>query len=164
MKQFRVTINLSFLPHYWEDEYSSYEESMTENRAKKVAFDRTDAYYATHDVVEYIKSTNSAMDMVEYIFCDGEVKSAQWDPEEFQIHMLVESDQTAVDLLEELKMNSLEDGEYETCGESGWVLFTRDENGKAFGPPWDTSDVWEYGLVDYRDNPMEVELIDPQTS
>jgi hypothetical protein len=158
MKQFRVTINLSFEPHYWDDGFGSYEESRTEQKAKKAAFDRTDAYFAEHNIIDYIKS-NSAMEAVEYIFCSSEVKSAEWDPENFQIHMVVESDEEAEDLREELEMNSLEDGEYEGCGDSAWMVFTRGPNGEPLGPPWDMKDFWEYGLVDYRNNEIVIEEV-----
>jgi hypothetical protein len=158
MKQFRVTITMSFEPHYWDDEFSTYEESRAETKAKKAAFERTDAYFAEHNVIDYIKR-NSAMEAVEYIFCNSEVKSAKWDPETFQIHMVVESDETVDSLREDLTMNSLEDGEYEGCGDSAWMVFTRGPNGEPLGPPWDMKDVWEYGLVDYRNNPIVIEEV-----
>ncbi len=158
MKQFRVTITMTFVPHYWDGEISTYEESRAEKKAKKAAFDRTDAYFAEHNIIDYIKS-NSAMEAVEYIFCNSEVKSAEWDPEKFQIHMLVESDETAEDLREDLEMNSLEDGEYEGCGDSAWKVFTRGPKGERLGPPWDMKDFWEYGLVDYRNNPIVIEEV-----
>ena len=158
MPQFRVTLNFSVNIHDAEDVYTTYEESRTEWRAKKGAFQRTHDYYEKHNIEDYIK-TNSAMDMVECILCEGEVKSAKWDAATFAIHMVVETDQTAEDLCEELQMNSLEDGEYEACGESGWILFTRDEEGNVFQGGMGMSDVWEYALVDYRDNPIEIEEV-----
>ncbi len=155
MKQFRVTITMTFEPHHWDDDYYSDHMTKAEKKAKKEAFDRTDAYYAEHDVIQYIKS-NSAMGTVEYIFSDAEVKSAEWDPEKFQIHMLVETEETEEELRRDLEMNSLEDGEYEGCGDSSWMLFTRDKDGNPLGPPWDMKHFWEYGLVDYRMNPIEI--------
>jgi hypothetical protein len=158
MPQFRVTLNFSVNIHDAEDVYTTYEESRSECRAKQGAFQRTSDYYEKHNIVDSIKK-NSAMDMVEYILCEGEVKSAKWDAANFAIHMVVETDQTAEDLCEELQMNSLEDGEYEACGESGWILFTRDEEGNVFQGGMGMSDVWEYALVDYRDNPIEIEEV-----
>lgn len=158
MKQFRVTITMSFEAHHWDDGYGSYEESRTEKKAKKVAFERTEKYFTEHNLIDYIKS-NSAMEAVECIFCNSEVKSAEWDPETFQIHMVVESDETAEELREDLEMNSLEDGEYEGCGDSAWMVFTRGPNGEPLGSPWDMKDFWEYGLVDYRNNPIVIEEV-----
>jgi hypothetical protein len=73
--------------------------------------------------------------------------------------MLVESDETAEDLREDLEMNSLEDGEYEACGNTAWKVFTRGPNGEPLGPPWDMKDFWEYGLVDYRNNEIVIEEV-----
>lgn len=100
------------------------------------------------------------MEMVEYIPADGEILSAEWDETAFAIHMVVESDQTADELREDLEMNSLEDGEYEACGETGWILFTRDEEGKPYYGGEGSDNVWEYGLVDYRQNKISVVPID----
>jgi hypothetical protein len=156
MPQFRVTLHFNINIHHSDDVQSTYEESRREWRSRQAAFSRTKAYYDEHDIVDYIK-TNSAMDMVECIFCDAEVKSAEWDNDAFAIHMVVESDQTTEELREDLEMNSLEDGEYEACGESGWILFTRGPNGEIFYGGEGSEDVWEYALVDYRDNDIEIE-------
>ena len=161
MKQFRVTISMSFEGHHWDDDYFSEHQTKAERKAKKAAFDRTDAYYQEHDVITYIKSF-SALGAVENMFCNAEVKSACWDPEKFQIHMVVESEETVENLRRDLEMNSLEDGEYEACGDTPWILFTRGTNGERLGPPWDMKDTWEYGLVDYRQHPIVIEEI--QTS
>lgn len=155
MNKFRVTLTFNVNVHYWDEGYGSYEESRTEKKAKKAAFDRTDAYYETHDIKAYVKGF-SAMELVENMPSEGEVLSAEWDPEAFQIHMIVKTNQDADDLVQELEMNSLEDGEYEACGETGWILFTRDPEGKTLGPPWDMKNFWEYALTDYRDNPIVV--------
>lgn len=159
MKQFQVTITMSFRAHYWNETHywnEGYGEiTKAEKKAKKAAFDRTDTYYAQHDVIQYIKQ-NSAMSAVENLFSNAEVTSAKWDPEKFQIHMIVETEEDAEDLRSDLEMNSLEDGEYEACGDTPWILFTRGENGEPLGPPWDMKKFWEYGLVDYRNNPIEI--------
>jgi hypothetical protein len=155
MNKFRVTLNFNMNVHDAESGWSSYEESRTEKKAKEKAFARTDAYYEVHDLKAYVKSF-SAMELVENMPSQGEVLSAEWDPAAFQIHMIVKTDQDADDLRDELEMNSLEDGEYEACGETGWILFTRDPEGKTLGPPWDMKNFWEYALLDYRDNPIVV--------
>jgi len=151
MTKFQITLNFSFDAHDVEE---FYDDTVTKN-AKKQAFERTQKYYEDHNIIEYIKS-NDAMGMVEYILGEGEVLSAEWDKEKFAIHMVVESDQTADELKDDLEMNSLEDGEYEACGETGWILFTRDAEGKVYDGDWNMKDAWEYGLVDYRQNPIEI--------
>jgi len=109
-------------------------------------------------VVAYIKS-HDAMGMVEYICGKAEVISATWDAEAFAVHMVIETEQTADELREDIEMNSLEDGEYEACGETEWILFTRDEEGNPYQGGEGSGDVWEYGLVDYRQNPIDIQLV-----
>ena len=154
MTKFQVTLHFSFDRHQSDDE-TEYESNKTSKRKQRAAFKRTDKYYEEHDIIDYIKS-NDAMSMVEYVVTDGEVLSAEWDESAFAIRMDVYTDGTADELREDLLMNSLEDGEYETCGESPWVLFTRNKDGEPFEGSMDMEDVWEYGLVDYRRNPIEI--------
>ncbi len=149
MTKFNVTLNMSFEEH---TEHYRYEPG------QKKALQRTSDYYAKNSVTEYIK-TFDAFGLVEYICCDGEVLSAEWDTEKFQIHMVVDADGTAEELVEDLKMNSLEDGEYEACGETGWILFTRGPNGEIYDGDWNKKGFWEYGLMDYRSNPIVVQEI-----
>lgn len=127
----------------------------TESQRKREAFARTDEYFRTHSLMDHIKS-NDAFGFVEYLTCSAEVLSAEWDSEKFQIHMVVETDQTPEELIDDLRSNSLEDGEYEACGDTGWLVMTRGPNGECFGPPWDMEDFWLYGDTDYRDNEIEV--------
>lgn len=170
MTKFRVTLNFNVDIHQCDDSWSDQKSI----RDKQVAFQRTEKYYEEyvssdsksdetlptfHRMLKNIQNhvkTNDAMDMVEYICCEGEVLSAEWDTEKFAINMVVETDQTADDLRKDLEMNSLEDGEYEACGETGWILFTRDEEGNIYDGDWNNKDAWEYGLVDYRSNPIEI--------
>ena len=154
MPKFQVTLNFSFDRNHSDDE-TEYESNRTSKRKQKAAFNRTDTYYESHDIIDYIKG-NDAMEMVGYTPCEAEVLSAEWLPEEFAIQMLVESSKPIPELIEELRMNSLEDGEYEACGETGWILFTRDEAGQTFNGVDGSEDAWEYGLVDYRENEIQV--------
>ena len=158
MPQFRVTLNFSVNIHHSEGNHFTSKENKIEWSARQAAFERTDVYYIKHDLEDYIK-TYDAMGMVEHTICNGEVLSATWDEDEFAIHMVVETNQTAEELKEDLEMNSLEDGEYEACGESGWILFTRGPDGEVFEGGEGSEDVWEYGLTDYRDNDIEIEAI-----
>lgn len=154
MPKFQVVLNFSFNAHHCDDAME-YESNQTSKRKQKKAFDRTDKFYEDHDIIEHIK-TNDAMGMVEYVCCDAEVVSAEWDSTNFAINMVVETNQTEDELREDLEMNSLEDGEYEAGCETGWILFTRDEEGNMYDGDWNNKDVWEYGLVDYRQNPIEI--------
>ena len=155
MPNYKVTLNFKINYHDAEDAWHEEDEE-----AKKAAFQRTDRFYEKNNIVTYIK-TFDAMGLVEYVYCDGEVLSAEWDPEEFQIHMVISSEETPKDIKESLRMNSLEDGEYEGCGESGWIIMTRDPEGEVFDGSWDKiKDFWEYALLDYRDNPIKVTLIE----
>lgn len=72
--------------------------------------------------------------------------------------MVVDTDCTAEELKEDIQSVSLEDGEYEACGETGWIIFTRGPKDEVVGEDgkWDMKDFWEYGLTDYRRNPIEV--------
>ena len=154
MPTFQVTLHFNIERHHSDDEVE-YESNRTSKRKQKTAFERTDAYYKEHSIIDYIKG-NDAMGMVEYSICEGEVLSAEWDPSAFAIHMVVETDEGAKELEEDLRMNSLEDGEYEASGETGWILFTRGPNGEIYEGGEGSEDVWEYGLVDYRQNPIVV--------
>jgi hypothetical protein len=188
MPRYNCTLNFTFERRYGEhDEYldhldaKEYEDSYADSdagsekedalsdatdldefspevKAEAEAFRRTDIYYRTHRIEDHVKS-NHAFSFVEYVCCDGEVISAEWDKKKFQIHMVVETEQTKEQLIEDLRSNSLEDGEYEACGDTGWVVFTRGKNGEIFNGGLDMSDFWPYGLTDYRDNPIEVEEI-----
>jgi len=168
MKQYKVTLNFTFEPQDVNDidevymngsESESEDESPKKISAAAIAFERTEDYYAEHSVEEHVKQ-NDAFGFVEYVLCDGEVVEAAWDKEKFQIHMVVNTNQSKEDLIHDLEMNSLEDGEYEACGETGWIVMTRGPKGEVFDGYWDKmKDYWVYGLTDYRQNPIEVELI-----
>ena len=159
MNKYKVTLNFTFEQCYWDD--NDYD--VKNMKAKKSAFDRTDAYYEKHSLTDHIKS-NSAVDFVESTLCDGELLSAEWDDTRFAIHMVVETDESADELRKDLESNSLEDGEYEACGDTGWIVMTRGPNGERFGPPWDTEDTWVYGFTDYRNNPILVTKLEDTPS
>ncbi len=167
MNQFKITLTFNTSVHPCHDPYGEYygresygddyywETKDKQMKERKKAFERTDHYYESHSLEDYVK-TFSAMDFVESMFMEAEVISAQWDPAQFKMHIVVKTEQDAEDLQEELEMNSLEDGEYEACGETGWLLFTRGPNGEVFDGGFDTTDVWEYALTDYRNNPITI--------
>lgn len=153
MNQYKVTLNFSFEKHYPEE----FEGEEDYDEVVK-AFARTDKYYRKHDIVQYIKE-NDALAFVECVLCDGEIVSAEWLPNKFAIQMVVDTDQDEEDLEEDLRATSLEDSEYEACGETGWIVMTRDKDGNPFGPPWDMKGFWEYGLTDYRRNPIKIQKV-----
>jgi hypothetical protein len=159
MTKFQVTLHFTFERNDSDDEYE-YESNRTSKKKQQKAFERTDKFYEEYDMIAYIKS-NHAMEMVGYIVGEGEVLSAEWDPETFAIHMVVETDEAADELRKDLEMNSLEDGEYEASGETGWILFTRDEEGNSYQGGMGSEDVWEYGLVDYRQNDIHIVPMPP---
>ncbi len=131
-----------------------------EQKAKYDAFQRTDEYYEKNNIIKHIKK-NDALGFVESVVCDGEVVSAKWLKDKFAIEMIVDTEQTAEELEEDLRNTSLEDGEYEACGETGWIVFTRGKNGEEVGHDgkWNMTDFWEYGLTDYRNNPIAIKQI-----
>lgn len=151
MNTYKVTLNFNFEPCYWDDDDD-------DSKAKKDAFSRTDKYYEENSLIDHIKS-NTAVDFIEYVLCDGEVLSAEWDTKKFAMHIIIKTKQTPEELRADLEGNSLEDGEYEACGDTGWVVMTRGPNGEKFGAPWDTDDTWSYGFTDYRSNSIEIELV-----
>lgn len=178
MPRYNVTLNLSFERHYGDyDDYLNFidcpdvysdsdsdagadelDSYSPETKRQAEAFRRTDLYFQEHSIEDHVKG-NDAFSFVEYVCCDGEVLSAEWDKKKFQIHCVIESKQSKEDLIRDLENNSLEDGEYEACGDTGWIVMTRGPKGEMFGAPWDLNNFWEYGLTDYRQNPIEVEEI-----
>lgn len=168
MKQYKVTLNFTFEAHdvndfdelNYESEEEKEEEQPKKLSPKAAAFERTEEYYAKHSVVDHIKSNDAYGFVADGLLCDGEVVSAEWDKKKFQIHMVVNTDQTKEELIHDLEMTSLEDGEYEACGDTGWIVMTRGPKGEVYDGGWDNlKDYWEYGLTDYRQNPIKVELI-----
>ncbi len=123
--------------------------------AKVAAFDRTSTYYSSHSVIDHIKSYN-AFEFVQYLLLDDNVRSAAWDPEKFAIHMVVSSKKSKYDLEYTLRRYSLEDGDYEAVEDNGWTVKTRLLTGELPTTWQETEDSWEYGLTDYRRNPIEI--------
>jgi hypothetical protein len=164
MKQYKVTLNLTFEkvdPDLDEsvnyEDYDEENEMDMEEKRKREAFDRTDAYFEENDVGDYVKEVD-AFDFTEYTVHNGDVISAEWDKKKFAVHMIVDTTQSKEELIEDLRWNSLEDGEYEGCGNTGWIVMTRGPKGEEFGEDgkWDMEDFWVYGLTDYRKNKIEV--------
>ncbi len=157
-KKYNVTLNFTFSAHH-PDELADYDDTPEDDDKRNLAFERTEDYYNEHSIEEHVKS-NDAMGFVECLYFEGEILSAEWDKDKFQIHMVLETEETPEEIEESLKMTSLEDGEYEGCGDFGWVVMTRGPNNERFsGDFHEIKDYWEYGLTDYRRNPILVKEI-----
>jgi hypothetical protein len=154
-KQYKVTLNFNVtLPRSHAEEVPSFRRKMN------LAFQRTEEYFQVNDISQYVKKTD-AMSLVEHL-PEGKVLSAEWDSKEFQIHMIVESKRNKKKLIEDLEFASLEDGEYETTVENGWVIFTRGLASEAYDPSLhDIQDFWCWAYCDYRSNPILVEEVSP---
>ena len=152
MNKFRITLTFDFQVNDSEDWIEKQAK-----RQKQEAFDRTDQFYAEHDIIKYIK-TFRARDMISDLLCDEKILSAEWDAHTFQIHALVETETTRQNLLEDLENNSLEDGIYEGYGECGWMIYTRGPNNEICDGKWEhVHQFWLYGLTDYRNHPVVIE-------
>lgn len=166
MKQYSVILNFTFEPHGCdvEVEYDDDGNEMpmnAEDQAKFDAFERTDRFFEENDIVKYIKNRCDAFGFVQYIIGDGEVVSAKWLEDKFAIEMIVDSYNYPGPLEKDLRNHSLEDGEYEACGDTGWIVLTRGPNGECFGENgnWSMKGYWEYGLTDYRRNKIIIKEI-----
>lgn len=158
MHRFKITLNFTFRRHSLKDVLYPYDSDDEDNEECVDAFQRTDAYYLKYSLEDYVK-TSDPEGFVEYMLRNAYVESAEWDPEAFQIHMVVETEDSKESILEELQTLSLEDGQYEASGESAWVLFTRGPNGEICWDIGTEEDAWPYGEVDYRQNPIHIELL-----
>lgn len=157
IRYFKVTLTLNFRYHYdsFEDaerEYNRGYESEEEYEARKKDYEETDELFRDmNNLIQHVKD-NDPLGFVEYI-PDDEVISAEWDPKEFKIHFIIKVEdpsRTKKEIRSWIRDNSLEDGEYESCGDNGWVVTTLKEK-------------MEYGLTDYRDNPIIIEQVDAKT-
>lgn len=158
---FKVTLTLTFEYHIedpeemeFQDEYDYNDETQEEFEERKKDVLATEKVYGSRDqIVSLIKGFHP-LDFVEYV-ADGEVLSAEWHKDDFKITFIVRYDDpeaTVDSVIRDLKMTSLEDGEYESCGTNGWTVKTLGE-------------LTEYGLTDYRDQPiLVVEIPNPEAA
>jgi hypothetical protein len=131
------------------EERSWYRETKEDFEQRVKDFELTDQKLGTLDkVIAHVKQ-NNAFGFVETI-TDHEVVSAEWDSKDFKIYFVirVEDPNETIDTIREwIEMQSLEDGEYESCGDNGWTVKTLGET-------------MEYGLTDYRHNPISIEEVE----
>jgi hypothetical protein len=145
--KYNVTLNLSFGYSHRREDDESDKESVDSN-VSEASGESEVPHVGFPTVEDYIKATFMAKDMTKYILGDGWVISAEWDKEEFKMHLVVETPRTTEDLRGDLMDNSLEDTEYEACQNTGWILFTSKGN--------------EFGLTDYRDGEIEITPVKPK--
>lgn len=145
MPKFNVTLNLNLHLHEYNEVAGEYYDD--DEGEMKEAYDRTDAYYKKHSIEEYVKTFHT-FTFAENLISDGELISADWDKEKLALHMVVETEQSKEQLLDDLRGVSLEDGEYEGYGDSGWLLFTRLPGDEVFNGGEEKG--WLYADVDYR--------------
>ncbi len=148
-KLFKVILTLTFRQHVHD--IDELEKDSWENNEKfcerLTDWKESDKEFSKAGAIEARVKRHSAMDMVEFI-PDGDVLAARWVDGpgmklEFIFKPLHEED--TVEKVEKwLKYHSLEDGEYEGSGDSGWLVST-------------LKDTMHYGETDYRRNPIVVE-------
>ena len=154
-RYFKVTLTLNFTQHHnsaedLEMEDRSWFKETKEQFNKRVQdYEATDAHFNSYEkIVAHVKS-NDPFYFVETI-PEHEVISAEWDPTDFKISFIIRVEnptESVEDIRNWIEMQSLEDGEYESCGDNGWTVKTLGET-------------MEYGLTDYRDNPIIIEEVE----
>jgi hypothetical protein len=154
-RYFKVTLTLDFTRHHNSVEDLDFKEDSFEDESKNEYKERvkdwmeTDALYGTQEQIEAFVKSFDPLGFVEYI-PEQEVVSAEWHEDDFKISFIVKTDDdetTAEEIIHWLEMTSLEDGEYESCGTSGWTVKT-------------LAETMEYGLTDFRRNPIVVEEVE----
>lgn len=158
IRYFKVTLTLNFTHHYLDaeelefQEGNFYDETKQEFKERKKDLEATDAVYGSQEQIQAFIKGFDPLEVVEYV-PDHEVISAEWHKDEFKISFIMKVEnpkETPEEIVRSIEMNSLEDGEYESCGTSAWTVKT-------------LAETMEYGLTDYRDNPITIEELDPQT-
>jgi hypothetical protein len=154
-KFFKVTLTLSFEQHHgstedFEKGEHHYEDESNEDFCARIQdWNETDKAFGTNEKIMRHVKQNDAFGFVETL-TDGEVVAAKW-LDGFKIQFIVkyenEPSKTAAEVKDYLDMTSLEDGEYESSGDNGWTVKTLKET-------------MEYGLTDFRRNPIVVEEVE----
>jgi hypothetical protein len=162
MKQLKVTLQLWF--ENAEIEEMMLAEDLEDVEKKQTAFALMEED-GEFNWIEHLKKFNPK-DFVGFEDMSlgdlGEVKSAKWLPEG-KIEYIVEFDETCEfcedktdegiirHAIDQLLDSSLEDAEYESCQDNGWVIMTK---------PLEDGTQFEYGLTDYRNRKnIHVEIV-----
>ena len=149
-----MTLTFSFRQKYSssddleKDEGWRQEETNTEFCKRVQDWNETDKVYGTNEkIIQYVKRFD-AKEFVEYL-PPGEVLSAKW-LSGFRLSFVMKPESPTYESIQEIEnfldSYSLEDGEYESSGNNGWTLKT-------------VGGLMEYGLTDYRKNPIEIEEV-----
>jgi hypothetical protein len=154
-RYFKVTLNFTFRHQYNSSEDLEIEErtwckETQEDFQQRVKdYEATEAHFNTYEkIVTHVKG-NDAFSFIEYV-SEHEVVWAEWDPKDFKIYFIIRVEdptETIENIHDWIEGNSLEDGEYESCGDNGWTVKTLEETD-------------EYGLTDYRRNPILIEEVE----
>jgi hypothetical protein len=158
IRYFKVTLTLDFTYHYYgpqdlefQEDYF-YGETKEEFKERKKELKATDELYGTQKQIQAFIKGFDPLEVVEYV-PDHEVISAEWHKDDFKISFIMkveDPEETPEEIVRSIQMNSLEDGEYESCGTSAWTVKT-------------LAETMEYGLTDYRNNPITIEEVDSKT-
>lgn len=102
----------------------------------------TDEFFDKVSIEKYVKSKFSAKDMLEFVGYGDyrfDEKSFQWN-EDFSLSYIITPNVEWDDyeVLGEFSDIPLEDAEYESCVENGWLIMTKDDS------------YLEYGRLDFR--------------
>lgn len=152
-KLFKVTLKLSFDQKYQssedlekEEDEDGNEETNTEFCKRIQDWDKTDVLYGTTKQLEEFVKREDALEYVRYM-PDGDVLSAKWN-NDFSISFVFKpAENTTIEKTKKwFEEYSLADGEYESSDSNGWTIKT-------------VGGLMEYGLVDYRENPILVEEV-----
>ncbi len=151
MRQVKVTLDLWFTQSVAGD--MAFAEDMEEVEKIETAIALTED--SDFDWIEHLKKFDPK-EFVEFIYIDdlGSITSAKW-LDEGKIEFIIDLDEEQCKICDDssdegilkhlkdaLLDSSLEDGEYESCEDNGWVIFTK---------PLADGSTYEYGLTDYRD-------------
>jgi hypothetical protein len=154
-RYFKVTLTFNFEYRYGNSEDLEIEERSWCKETEEEFQERIKDYEATDEklgtldkIIAHVKC-NDAFSFIEYV-SEHEVVWAEWDPKDFKIYFIIRVDdpnETIENIHDWIEGNSLEDGEYESCGDNGWTVKTLGETD-------------EYGLTDYRRNPILIEEVE----
>jgi hypothetical protein len=151
-KLYKVTLTFSFDFSYGSAEELEKDEDGDESNEefckRYQEYKKTDEVYGTDKKIQEHVKKNDAFEFIEYL-PPGDVKSAKW-LDGFRIAFVFKPESPEYESVEKIKSwldgFSLEDGEYESGGDNGWTVKTINEK-------------YEYGLTDYRRNPILVEEV-----
>jgi hypothetical protein len=167
--KYRITLNFTFeLEAYEEYDYEYNDDSDNEpepTERRKACWEFEDYLKKKGGIENHVKE-NDAMGFVDYLVSDAEILSAEWHPTDFKLIIIVESSETPERIRNQLYENSLEDAQYECIGDNGWIVMTRGPNGEDPNtiPVEDFDKLYVYGCTDYRNNPIDIELILDETT